>query len=75
MNTTEIVEAIKTLNLTFDGNLNSETLSEIFTIAAPYITFYFIKEIILTVVGWVAFCYCTYWVAKSTMAFWKKVDQ
>lgn len=72
MDTTKIVEAIKTLNIKFDGSLNSQTVSDVVGILSPYITWYLIQQTVLQLAGLLTLALCVYWICRSTMAYWTK---
>jgi len=72
MDTTKIVEAIKTMNIKFDGSLNSQTVSDVVAILSPYITWYLIQQTVLQLAGLITLGLCVYWICRSTMAYWTK---
>ena len=65
----ELVEAIKTLNLTFDGKLNSETLTELAQTVMPYFYMVQIKSLIIHILWAVAVVVTGYLIGKQLFKF------
>ena len=63
----ELVEAIKTLNLTFDGKLNSETLTELAQTVMPYFYMVQIKSLIIHILWAGAVVVTGYLVGKQVL--------
>ena len=65
----ELVEAIKTLNLTFDGKLNSETLTELAQTVMPYFYMVQIKSLIIHILWAGAVVITGYLIGKQLVKF------
>lgn len=74
MDTTKIIEAIKTMNIKFDGSPNSETVERVVSILAPYFKYYLIYQAVMTIIGYAVLIVCVYLISKSTMTYWKSKE-
>jgi len=68
----KLIEAIKTLNLNFDGNLNSETLQQLAETLSPYITWWLVRGFLSDVLYVIVVTWCVYWVGKTIQRVWEK---
>ena len=72
MEANQIIEAVKNLNLTFDGKLNSETLLEMVKVIAPYYAWYLVRGFALSLLGIILGTVCVYWITKAIISFGSK---
>lgn len=72
MDVTQLQELAKTINLTFDGKFNSETVAEVVKTIAPYYTWYLAKGFLLSVIGMILGTVCVFWIAKAIISYGEK---
>ena len=68
----DVVEAIKTLNLNFDGKLNSETLVQIAENIMPYFWMLQIKSLVVHIIWAVAIVASAYCLGKALLKLSKE---
>jgi len=68
----QIVETIKSLDVTFDGNLNSETVTEVVRIIMPYFYLVQIKSFVVSLVWAIAFTISAYLIGKALFKVFKE---
>jgi hypothetical protein len=71
----ELLETIKSLNIKFDGSLNSDTVEMVANTLIPYVTAYFVYQACMTILAYLTTILCVFLICRATMAYWKKVSR
>ena len=68
----KIAETVKTMNLTFDGNLNSDTVQRVVETVAPYYQLYVIQQTFLEIFWGVVLVSIVTVISKTVVRYWKQ---
>ena len=68
----KIAETVKTMNLTLDGNLNSDTVQRVVETVAPYYQLYVIQQTFLEIFWGVVLVSIVTVISKTVVRYWKQ---